>query len=278
MSDLNVVSVSGGKDSVATWLWAKRMGLDPLPVYIDTLWEWDEHHRHLEMLEARLGPIIRIRPDEGFEDVTRRKGMFPSRTKKWCTDELKTEPFRLWLEAFRAEQNSDAVTVLLGIRRDESAARAHLPEREWSKRYRCDVWRPILEWTVEDVIAEHRRAAIPMHPLYHHGAERVGCFPCVNAPKAELALVAKLQPARVDRIRELEAETGQTMFVRDRRTEKRKAGDDGPSVVPIGIDEVMEWAQTDRGGRQLTLLRPRTGCASWGTCEAPPADLPVVTP
>ena len=48
------------------------------------------------------------------------------------------------------------------------------------------------------------------------------------------------------------------------------AGDDGPSVVPIGIDEVLRWANTDRGGKQVTLVRMPTGCARWGICERPP--------
>jgi 3'-phosphoadenosine 5'-phosphosulfate sulfotransferase (PAPS reductase)/FAD synthetase len=268
---VNIVSLSGGKDSVALWLWALRTGLDPVAVYVDTGWEWDGHHRHLNLLEARIGPIHRIGPVETFEAATRRKKSFPSRVRKWCTEELKLKPFRSWLDTYRERTGKD-VTVLLGIRRDESPSRANATEREWSDFYDCEVWRPILDWTVEQVIAEHRRAAIPMHPLYHHGAERVGCFPCVNASKAELEIVARLAPDRIDRIRALEAEMGATMFTRDRRTEKAKLGDDGPSVVPVGIDEVIEWARTDRGGRQFSLVRMPTGCARWGVCEAPPRE------
>src|SRR5690348_3429757 len=110
-----------------------------------------------------------------------------------------------------------------------------------------------------------------MHPLYHEGAERVGCWPCVNASKAELALVARLAPERVAEIRALEAEIGQTMFTRDRRAQKRRTGE-GPSVEPIGIDEVMAWSQTERGGRQIALVRAPSGCARWGICERPATE------
>lgn len=271
---ISIVSMSGGKDSVATWLWAKRTGLEPVAVYLDTGWEWDGHAKHLDLLEARIGKLHRVAATKSFEEWTRHKKSFPSRVRKWCTEELKLKPFRAWLDAFR-EKTGDEVQVLLGIRREESAKRAdpvRTPEREWSDFYDCEVWRPILDWTVEQVIAEHRNAAVPMHPLYHHGAERVGCFPCVNASKAELALVAELDPSRVARIRALEAEMGATMFTRDRRTEKRKAGDDGPSVVPVGIDDVMAWARTERGGQQMSLVRHPTGCARWGVCEAPQPD------
>lgn len=264
----HVVGLSGGKDSVALWLWAIRTGLDPVAVYVDTGWEWEGHHRHLDELERRIGPIHRTAPVATFAEMVRRKGSFPSRVRKWCTEDLKLKPFRAWLDTYRDETERD-VELLLGIRREESASRAEAPEREWSDFYDCDVWRPILDWTIDQVVEEHHRAGVPMHPLYFEGAERVGCFPCVNAPKAELAAVGRLAPERIDEIRQLEAEVGQTMFTRDRRTEKRKLGDDGPSVVPIGIDEVMAWAKTERGGRQLSLVRPATGCARWGICEMP---------
>lgn len=276
----HIVSLSGGKDSVALWLWAIRSGLEPVAVYMDTGWEWEGHYRHLDLLQARIDLIHRIPAPESMADVVRRKGTFPSRVRKWCTEELKLEPFRDWLSDYRREfglAGPEDVLLLLGERRDESAKRAdpiQTPERGWSPYHQCNFWRPILDWTVEQVIAEHRHAAIPMHPLYHEGAERVGCFPCVNASKAELEIVGRLAPERVAEIRDLEAEIGQTMFTRDRRTEKKRLGDDGPSVVPVGIDEVMTWAQTDRGGTQFQLVRAPTGCARWGVCERPATNDP----
>ncbi len=270
-----VAMVSGGKDSVAMWLLLRQLGLEPLALYTDTLWEWKGHAAHLNLLEARIGEIHRLRPEKGFADLIPVRGCFPSRVRRWCTEELKLKPARRWLDSFRDEAGCDVV-VAIGVRREESAKRAAMVEWEWSDFYDCEVWRPILGWTVADVAGEHRRAAIPMHPLYHQGAERVGCFPCVNASKSELALVDRLQPERVDEIEAWEAQLGATMFTRDRRAEKRrliKAGvpvdEAGPSVEPVGIREVMRWATTDRGGRQFQLVRRPTGCARWGVCEAP---------
>lgn len=276
---INVVSLSGGKDSVALWLWARRTGLDPVAIYSDTLWEWDGHAPYLDLLEASVGPIReRTRPQLSFAGLVRVKGTFPGRVRKFCTEDLKLKPFADALDRLRHETGDDC-QVLVGVRREESKSRADpvlTPEREWAKHYDCEVWRPILDWTLLDVVEEHHRAGIPLHPLYHHGAERVGCFPCVNAPKSELALVARLQPSRITEIREMEAETGQTMFTRDRRTEKArlmKSGvpesEAGPSVVPIGIDEAVLWGNTERGGEQLLLVPAFTGCARWGICEAP---------
>lgn len=280
---ITVVSLSGGKDSVALWLWARRVGLDPVAVYIDTRWEWKGHYAYLEEIERLIGPFERIHADETFAQITRRKKSFPSRVRKWCTEHLKVKPFRVWLEAMRDRTGQD-VRVLLGIRREESTKRAdpvQTPEREWSEAYDCDVWRPILDWKVSDVAAEHHLAGVPMHPLYHMGAERVGCWPCVNASKPELRLLGELSPERVDEIRNLEREMGATMFVRDRRTEKKKliangatAAEAGPSVEPLPIDDVMTWARTAHGGREIALYQPRSGCARWGVCS-PPAPDPV---
>jgi 3'-phosphoadenosine 5'-phosphosulfate sulfotransferase (PAPS reductase)/FAD synthetase len=140
------------------------------------------------------------------------------------------------------------------------------------------VWRPILRWTVAEVLAEHHRAGISVNPLYQLGAERVGCWPCIYGGKTEIRLVAERDPARIDEIRQLEAEIGGTMFTRDRRTEKKRAGDDGPSVVPIGIDEAVEWSRTSRGGHQLTIYAEPSGCMRWGLCEPPVETTPPAAP
>lgn len=270
MTTRNIVSLSGGKDSVAMWLWAIREGLDPIAVYIDTGWEWDGHHEHLDALERRVAKIHRIAPAMSFEDQVDKHKTFPSMVRRWCTESLKLAPFRLWLDDYRDKSRCD-VRVLLGIRHDESRARQRAVEREWSDYYDCEVWRPILAWSVADVVGEHTKSGVPMHPLYHLGAERVGCWPCVMSGKNEIRLVADVDPARIDRIRAMESHIGATMFTRDRRAEKSRCGDEGPSVVPAPIDEVVAWAHTDRGGHQYLLIRPDMGCARWGICEKPPA-------
>lgn len=269
---ITVVSLSGGKDSVALWLWARRVGLNPRAVYVDTRWEWSGHYAYLDSIESLIGPFTRVHADETFAEVTKRKRSFPSRVRKWCTEILKIVPFTRELNRIRDETGQD-VRVLLGIRREESAKRldpVQTPEREWSEEYDCEVVRPILDWTVADVAREHHLANVPMHPLYHKGANRVGCWPCVNAAKPELKLLGELSPDRVTEIRELEREMGATMFVRDRRTEKkaliRQGLEGGPSVVPLPIDEAVAWASTPN---PLRLHQPRSGCARWGVCERP---------
>lgn len=270
---IHVVSVSGGKDSTALWLWALRTGLSPLlPLFCDTKWESNKDgistYAYLDELERRLGPIRRV-ASEGFEERTRRGGTFPSRVRKWCSPELKVAMCAAELNLIRDETGED-VEVLIGFRKDESPKRATAPEREWMPDYDCEVWRPILDWTIQDVIEEHRRAGVPMNPLYHLGAERVGCWPCIHAGKTEIALVARHDPERIERIAAMEADIGQTMFVL-RETRKGKAADDPDVCIPTPIREMAKWALTKRGGKVIPLWPEPTGCQRWGTCEFPVA-------
>ncbi len=62
-------------------------------------------------------------------ELIRKKGMFPSRARRFCTEELKTFPARDYLNA-RMEAGDDVVNAV-GIRRAESAAREAMPEWEW---------------------------------------------------------------------------------------------------------------------------------------------------
>lgn len=273
-----VSSLSGGKDSVAMTIWAKRQGLSPLRIVAcNTGWEFEGNHdvdgwfKYMKGLELHFGHITIVENDELFEERTRRTNAFSGRVRRWCTQELKIQPFAKELDRIR-ETTGDEVTVLVGIRREESAERAAMPEREYLDVYDCEVWRPIIDWTLADVIAEHHRAGVPLNPLYHAGAERVGCWPCVMAGKDEIALVSKIDPGRIALIRELEKATDTTMFAIDRRAEKRKTGE-GPSVAPLPIDEAVAWARTSRGGRHLQLFQPPSGCMRWGICE-PPAPPP----
>lgn len=260
-----VIGISGGKDSTALWLWARRTGLSPLvPVFCDTGWESSVTYAYLDELERRIGPLRRVAGPESFEQRTLRSGTFPSRVRKWCSPELKVQPTAAELLRVRDEFKDD-VTVLIGYRRDESEARAVMTEREWSKDYDCEVWRPLLDWTVEDVIAEHHRGNVPMNPLYLAGANRVGCWPCIHAGKVELRLVGELDPERVERVAALERAVGQTMFTLE---EKRTKGS-ARKKVPVGIHEAVLWARTEHGGRQLSMHGQASGCFRWGVCERP---------
>jgi 3'-phosphoadenosine 5'-phosphosulfate sulfotransferase (PAPS reductase)/FAD synthetase len=267
---IHVICYSGGKDSTALWLWAQRMLVMPRVIlFCDTGWEHPVTLGYIEQMGKWMGePVVRVHGPETFEQRVRRLRGFPSSGRRWCTQELKIQPTAKYLDHIRDSECSD-VEVLVGVRAEESRARAAMSEREWSDAYDCEVWRPLLNWTLADVVAEHKRAKIPMNPLYHMGAERVGCWPCINAGKEEIALVAETCPERIDLIRDMERETKNTMFAKEAPASQRDR-DAKRTELPLPIDEAVKWARTDRGGRQIQLVRRPGGCARWGICEAAP--------
>lgn len=212
-----VASISGGKDSAAMALALREVGIPFESVFHDTGWEHPDTYAYLrDVLDPKIGPIRWLQSKHGgMVEHVHRKGMFPSRMRRWCTEELKAFPMRDHLRSVIAEEiASEAprwIVNATGIRAEESRSRGALPEWEqWGADGRGDLavfnWRPILRWSEADVVAIHKRHGLRPNPLYLRGASRVGCWPCIHARKAEIALVAREDPARIDLIRALEAE------------------------------------------------------------------------
>lgn len=305
-----VVSVSSGKDSVALSLHLTEQGIEHDRIFLDTRWEHGAVKEHVAYLEKRLGPIKALSGPLGMVELIRKKGMFPSRQRRFCTEELKTFPARDYLNAL-VEAGDDVVNAV-GIRRAESVAREQMPEWEWMDGFDCEVWRPLVDWTLDDVIAIHRRHDVKPNPLYLMGMERVGCWPCINSNKGEVRKIAEIDPARIDEIRALEVEVGVIAKARhDKRLAKFQAGgvgalnkrerdlllDEQGNVKPWSpptffqsplkedggkcwpIDRVVEWSRTKFGGRvedtQADLLAfggINDGCMRWGLCETASPD------
>lgn len=272
-----VLSVSGGKDSAAASLHLRELGIEHVRVFANTQWEHADTLEYLRgPLTAALGPIVEVQGPLGFADLVRKKRIFPDRTKRFCTTELKMKPIKRFIDALIEETEADILNVV-GVRADESAARSKLAETEWSDFFDCEVWRPLIRWSLEDVIAIHKRHGLMPNPLYLKGATRVGCWPCIHARKEEIRLVAEISPERIEEIRGIEkATTESARAIAESRGEEldwersmfsAHVGKNGHRPMPI--DEAVEWARTSRGGRQLLLVNDaEPGCVKWGLCES----------
>ncbi|MBK4508748.1 phosphoadenosine phosphosulfate reductase family protein, partial [Enterobacter hormaechei] len=62
-STINIISISGGKDSLAQWLRAIESGVQHLCVFADTGHEHPQTMEYLDYLEEKLGPVKRVRAD-----------------------------------------------------------------------------------------------------------------------------------------------------------------------------------------------------------------------
>ena len=315
MSDIRLVSVSGGKDSTATLLLALETNWldDVRAVFADTGNEHEATLEYVDYLEhvtgihiarvkadftkqmaAKREKLLRIAAGEPesaiygkrefkwpwtpqaaadaaryleptgnpYLDLCLLRGGFPSRTKQYCTEELKALP----MERFTAGllDKHDHIESWQGVRADESSKRAHYPDHEWGPR--ISIRRPILRWGVVRVFEQHRRHGIKPNPLYSQGMGRVGCMPCINAGKRELAEIAARFPAHIERIAEWEFMVTRTARPGCASTffHSRDWGH--------GIDSAVRRSRTKRGGDPnqddaFYETAPEMCSSMYGLCE-----------
>jgi len=270
----HIVTFSGGKDSLATIIWAKNNLPDFDVVFCDTGWEHPATYDYLrEVLAPKLGEITWIQGPYDMKSLVRKKGMFPPRRARFCSQELKVKPSMAYFSE-RLLHGVDCVNAI-GVRGAESADRAAMTEWEWCEGFDVETWRPLLGWSQQDVIDTLKYHGVPPNPLYLKGFDRVGCWPCIYQRKNEINLLSKLDPARIDEIRDLETELNEAAMQRAEASDKPfsprsffQVREDAKPGQAWPIDRVVEWA-TQAG--QLELFDdPNPGCARWGMCEANP--------
>lgn len=276
-----IASVSGGKDSTALILALREAGIPARFVFADTGWEHLITYDYLDYLRETLQIAIDVVGiPGGMRARIRHRAGFPGRMQRWCTRELKIEPLRAYHDQVIAQTGIETVSAM-GVRADESQARSQLgeldDEPEGARSWGGYIWRPLLRWTIDDVLRLHNRHAVKVNPLYLLGFNRVGCKICIYESKEGIALNARLFPEVIDEIRELEVEALALRHARNLEQPGRYKHVDDASYFQTqrkgftGIDAVVAWARTDHGGRQWPLLveAPRGGCMRWGICDMP---------
>lgn len=284
METTNVISISGGKDSTALWLLAKEMETENMKVvFCDVGHEHPETYKYIDYLQENLGEVTIIKPDfadriihkrevvqtkwrnEGvsesiieealevlkptgnpFLDLCLWKGRFPSTMARFCTQELKVIPVyeQIYLPLLNAGEH---VVSWQGIRAQESRKRAVMPEREDTPEG-FEIYRPLIKWDIYDVFKMHEKHGIKPNPLYKQGMGRVGCMPCINSRKDELYEIGRRFPEEIERVAEWERIVSKaskrgsaTFFTSDERGH--------------GINDVVEWSKTSRGGSNYDLMK-----------------------
>lgn len=209
-----LVSFSGGKDSQACLIQAaNRYGADKIEaVFCDTGWEHPDTYKHIHdvctLLDVKL-TIIRNEKVGSFQNLCKQMKCFPVATRRSCTSSLKIRPMIDWILS-----HDDSFVIIQGIRGAESASRSEMePECSyfkeyfsmdkgirlyrkrdvlaWCKTHDASVFRPIFDWTAQQVIDYILDNGQQPNPLYKRGASRVGCFPCIMSRKGEIKVLSK---------------------------------------------------------------------------------------
>lgn len=238
MTELHVVALSGGKDSTAMALRLRELHPETPFVYVctptgDELPEMYEHWRNLgTLLGSPITPIM----GGTLSGLIKQYNALPNWRMRWCTRQLKIEPYAAWLSQQAARH--DKVVSYVGLRFDE-------PEREggdYASVPNVEMRFPMREWGWElgDVLAylEEKGVTIP---------ERTDCSSCFFQTLREWWRLWRDYPEVYAKAEGLEAETGHTF-----RSEQR---DTWPASL-AGMRQRFEAGHIPKGAAQEPLFGP----------------------
>jgi 3'-phosphoadenosine 5'-phosphosulfate sulfotransferase (PAPS reductase)/FAD synthetase len=185
----HICLISGGKDSTALALYMRdeHPEIDMEYVFCDTHKELPETYEYLTRIEAYLGKsITRLSSDlgdRGFDHwLTMFRGYLPSPQMRWCTRQLKIEPFEKHV-------GEDPVNLYIGIRADE--------RREGYISTKPNIT-PVFPFkengiTKIDVFRILEESGVGL-PAYYQWRTRSGCFFCFFQRKSEWVGLLKTHP------------------------------------------------------------------------------------
>lgn len=163
---LNAIAASGAKIDVFT---------------LDTGRHFPETLDTLEASENRYGLNIRVMfPDaREVEELVARDGIYGFRlaveNRKACCDIRKVRPLKRALQG--------AAGWVTGLRREQSAGRAHVPFAAWDADDGLVKLNPIADWSLEQLEAYVAANNVPVNALHARGFPSIGCQPCTRAIK-----------------------------------------------------------------------------------------------
>jgi phosphoadenosine phosphosulfate reductase len=92
--------------------------------------------------------------------------------RKRCCEMRKLEPLERALAGKRA--------WITGQRREQSATRAQLAEREFDAAHGLEKFNPLAAWSEAEVWEYVHAHRVPYNPLYDQGYRSIGCAPCTR--------------------------------------------------------------------------------------------------
>lgn len=228
------VSHSGGKDSQAMYAYLRRIGIpdDQMIVVHANLGEveWPGVIEHIETNISHKLNVVRA--GKTFLEMVERRYQarpevpsWPSPQHRQCTSDLKRGPIQKFIRHAMKERGSLIAVNCMGLRAEESSARAKLNPWKWNKTLSkagrtVHDWLPIHDWKISRVWREIAQAGQQPFHAYAEGNERLSCMFCIMGCDNDLRNAARLNPELAQKYIDLEERTGYTMFASGSLAEK----------------------------------------------------------
>lgn len=146
------------------------------------------------------------------------RGLFPQTSPdlrvRWCSPALKIDVLAV---AIRNQPRflDGCTLVITGERAEESPSRARYatfePHRTSTLARAIDHWRPVHDWTEDQVWAAIERSGVRPHPAYVLGWGRLSCRACIFGSPDQWATIRLVFPTAFARVAACEAASGKTI-------------------------------------------------------------------
>lgn len=135
------------------------------------------HHSTIEKYNKKIQ--VYFPQTQAVQDLLSEKGPYSFyesvENRKECCNIRKVEPLRRALKGFDI--------WISGIRAEQSSGRTNMQIVEKDLGYGLIKINPLLNWTLEEVMAYLEKNNVPYNSLHHKGFVSIGCEPCTRAIK-----------------------------------------------------------------------------------------------